>query len=273
MTHLLPAAAKSPAALLTALGLLGLAWTTAAPAQTIRDYREVDDPQGPHYYAPVTYAGAPYTGTLVDRRADGRVAAWKQIADGRADGLWLEWYPDGALRYRGAWRAGYQEGEQVYYHPNGLPRERSRLRRGKLEGPRVTYARDGRVVQRCGFLADTLAGPCVTYGELPPVADADWPEESSPRATVVETWPDGRPKLWREEDAGGRPDGRWLEWTEDGVLRYRAGWRRGLGEGVWTYYTRSGALRQFGVYRADTLVGPEWQREADSTIEDKAGER
>ena len=188
--------------------------------------------------------------------------AWKQIAEGYAHGEWLEWYPSGVLRYRGTWRAGRQEGEQAYYHPNGLPREVSYLRDGELDGPQTTYALDGRVVRRCGYLADVLQDSCLVSGALPPVADDAWPEEVAPVDTariVTEYWPDGRPKLWRETDAEGRAHGRWLEWTGNGALRYRAGWRDGLGDGVWTYYLPDGALRYYGVYRADTLVAVDFE--------------
>ena len=237
--------------------LLLLLGCAAAAQSPVRTYAEVANPQGPAYYDPVTVDGAAYTGTLVDRRADDRLAAWKQIVDGRADGEWLEWYPSGTLRYRGTWRAGRQEGEQVYYHPNGLPRERSYLRAGRLDGSQTTYALDGHVVRRCGYLQDVLQDSCLVFGALPPVATDTWPPEDADvdaSRVVTEFWPDGRPKLWREVDADGRAHGRWLEWTDNGVLRYRAGWRGGLGDGVWTYYLPDGALRYYGVYRADTLV-------------------
>ena len=154
--------------LVVSLLMLGYAVAAQSP---VRTYAEVTNPQGPAYYDPVTVAGAPFTGTLVDRHADGRLAAWKQIVDGRADGEWLEWYPSGVLRYRGAWQAGHQNGEQAYYHPNGLPRELSYLRAGQLDGPQITYALDGRVVRRCGYLDDELQDSCLVYGALPRVVD------------------------------------------------------------------------------------------------------
>ena len=133
----------------------------------------------------------------------------------------------------------------------------SHLRAGKLDGPQTTYALDGRAVRRCGYLADVLQDSCLAYDPLPPVATDAWPAEENDVDTsriITESWPDGRPKLWREVDAEGRAHGRWLEWTDNGALRFRAGWRDGKGDGVWTYYLPDGALRYYGVYRADTLV-------------------
>ena len=223
-------------------------------------YAEVENPAGPRYYDPVLYRDAPFTGVLVDRRADGRLAAWKQVRDGRVDGWWLEWFPGGALRYRGHWTAGVQDGVHAYFYANGLPREVGSKRGEAFEGLATAYLPDGRVAQRCGYLDGAQVGPCLEYAEVPAALPVEWGEPSG-REVATEFYPGGRPRLWREEDAEGRADGRWLEWLPDGTLRFRSGWRAGLGEGAWAYFHDDGRLRQLGVYRADTLVGDELQFE------------
>jgi antitoxin component YwqK of YwqJK toxin-antitoxin module len=47
--------------------------------------------------------------------------------DGQADGFWQEWDEEGRPRYFGEWSNGKGEGLWLYFHPNGVVRERSHV--------------------------------------------------------------------------------------------------------------------------------------------------
>lgn len=75
---------------------------------------------------------------------------------------------------------------------------------------------------------------------------------------IVEYFPDGRPKLWREVK-DGFADGLWLEWLENGNLRYRAYWKKGKGDGLWQYFHDNGTLRSEGFYNEDLAEGVHYE--------------
>jgi len=74
------------------------------------------------------------------------------------------------------------------------------------------------------------------------------------RTVVAEDFPDGKPKLYREE-VNGLAEGLWLEWYANGELRYRASWKEGMGYGLWEYFYENGSLRSRSVYVADQPTG------------------
>lgn len=75
---------------------------------------------------------------------------------------------------------------------------------------------------------------------------------------VVEYFPDGRPKLWREVK-DGFADGLWMEWLENGNLRYRAYWKKGKGDGLWQYFHDNGRIRAEGFYSEDLAEGVHYE--------------
>ena len=66
-----------------------------------------------------------YTGIISERYANGSPSLWKTMVNGKSEGLWLEWYPDGTLRYRAYWKNSLGNGKWEYFYPNGQLRSES----------------------------------------------------------------------------------------------------------------------------------------------------
>lgn len=66
-----------------------------------------------------------FTGIISDQYANGVPKLWKSLVNGKAEGFWLEWYPDGTLRYRAYWKNDLGHGRWEYFHPNGRLRSES----------------------------------------------------------------------------------------------------------------------------------------------------
>ncbi|WP_340201798.1 hypothetical protein [Ascidiimonas sp. W6] len=66
-----------------------------------------------------------YTGIISEQYANGSPSLWKTLINGKSEGLWLEWYPDGNLRYRAYWKNGLGNGKWEYFYPNGILRSES----------------------------------------------------------------------------------------------------------------------------------------------------
>lgn len=66
-----------------------------------------------------------YTGIISERYANGSPSLWKTLVNGKSNGLWLEWYPNGTLRYRAHWKDSKGNGKWEYFYPNGQLRSES----------------------------------------------------------------------------------------------------------------------------------------------------
>ena len=66
--------------------------------------------------------GELYTGKIADFYENGKPKLWREVKNGFADGLWMEWLENGNLRYRAYWRNGKGDGLWQYFHDNGKPR-------------------------------------------------------------------------------------------------------------------------------------------------------
>ena len=72
---------------------------------------------------------------------------------------------------------------------------------------------------------------------------------------IVETYPDGSPKLRYEVDADGARHGAHYEYDEQGVMRRSASFRKGQLHGVERHFRADGSLEQSAAYAAGELHG------------------
>jgi hypothetical protein len=68
----------------------------------------------------------PYTGVVLDRFADGSKKARYSLQQGKVEGVWIEWYQNGPVRFYSEWRNGRGDGPFVYFHKTGEVSERVR---------------------------------------------------------------------------------------------------------------------------------------------------
>lgn len=87
--------------------------------------------------------GTPFTGSVVDYYPNGTRKTRFQVLDGKIDGAWAEWHPDGAIRFYSEWRAGKGEGPFVYFHTNGEISERVTARADIWNGVAEGWHPDG----------------------------------------------------------------------------------------------------------------------------------
>ncbi|MGB7407282.1 MAG: hypothetical protein WA908_02155 [Pontixanthobacter sp.] len=70
--------------------------------------------------------GEPRVVEMRENHANGVLAKLYSTIDGKAEGLWQEWDEEGRPRYYGEWKNGKGEGVWLYFHPNGMVRDKSR---------------------------------------------------------------------------------------------------------------------------------------------------
>lgn len=89
--------------------------------------------------------GAPYTGVVADRWPSGRLKLLRSVENGRAAGLWSEWYEAGVVRYLAEWHPeGQGEGAWFYFHETGVVSDRTVYRRDTPVGPSEGWHANGR---------------------------------------------------------------------------------------------------------------------------------
>lgn len=88
--------------------------------------------------------GRPFTGIVADRWPSGQFKLLRGVEDGKATGLWTEWYASGATRYLAEWHPeGQGEGAWFYFHESGLVSERTVYRRDIPFGPSEGWHANG----------------------------------------------------------------------------------------------------------------------------------
>ena len=95
----------------------------------------------------------------------------------KRDGPWELYHEDGALSWRGNFRAGALHGPWAAHYENGQLQQTGTYSGGELDGPYETYDENGQLRfkgtynmgERCGeWIQD---GETVTYGPCPPGPD------------------------------------------------------------------------------------------------------
>lgn len=85
------------------------------------------------------------TTIISEQYANGSPKLWKTLVDGKAEGLWLEWYPDGTLRYKAYWKNNLGHGKWEYFHPNGQLRSESFYLEDIGQGIERSYFNNGQL--------------------------------------------------------------------------------------------------------------------------------
>lgn len=105
----------------------------------------------------------PVTGIVESYYENGNKLARYSVVDGMVQGIWLEWYEDGPLRFYGEWQDSKAEGLILYFHPNGEISERAYARADLYNGPVEGWTVDGKKAF-AGILKDNER---LSYTEYP----------------------------------------------------------------------------------------------------------
>jgi hypothetical protein len=186
-------------------------------------------------------------------------------AEGRPDGLVRAWRADGSLATEYQHRAGARDGAFRRFHPDGSVAR---------EGVFVAGQPHGLMTAR-GYEGDSpepLQSCCVPEGawqlqheyDNGHLADIRWYDRAGvhilPSGKPHPVRPDGVPRQARFDEGRdqwvltryseqGMPQGVWLRWARDGVLRERDEYLEGKAHGLWQRFDATGALAEEGGWR------------------------
>ncbi|WP_299212825.1 hypothetical protein [uncultured Dokdonia sp.] len=104
-----------------------------------------------------------YTGIISEQYANGSPALWKTLVNGKTEGLWLEWYPNGVLRYRAYWKNSLGNGRWEYFYPNGQLRSESFYINDITQGIYKSYHENGQLKYDATYIDGKKEGLEFTY--------------------------------------------------------------------------------------------------------------
>ncbi|MBF5059556.1 hypothetical protein NEPTK9_001070 [Candidatus Neptunochlamydia vexilliferae] len=159
-----------------------------------------------------------------------KVAEYSQNEEGKLEGPYKSWFPDGALQNDCHYASGQFEGEQKQYYPSGQI---------KLFGHYKNKVRDGLFEQ--------------WYEDGNPALRAVF-KEGNKDGEFVEWYSNGQMRL-KKHFVNSLFHGEQREWHEDGVLRLEARYDQGKKDGTFRSWAENGVLIFEGTFDQDRPMG------------------
>ena len=184
--------------------------------------------------------------------------------DGKRQGLWKEYYPNGELRSIGKYlnsimvdewkfyfedkriemvgsynKKGKKVGEWLWYYPDGSPLTIENYVDGDLDGPYVEYDEEGKELSKGEYIVGEKDGAWVyRYGEMLEKGSYD---DGRQNGTWRVSYPSGKTASEFNYDAGVI-HGKFTIYWENGRTKLSGKYNAGEPEGVWQKYDEEGNL-------------------------------
>ncbi len=126
------------------------------------------------YYSPnenKPNSGTLYSGWGKELYGNGKVCRLGQFTDGKANGIWAEWYYEGPLESHSIIKEGKKNGLHTTWFENGQKRSQANYRDGKKDGLSTEWFENGQKKSEDNFAKDKLISSVVwkPNGEKCPV--------------------------------------------------------------------------------------------------------
>ena len=153
--------------------------------------------------------------------------------DGKMDGKWTYYYPDGKLEMEGFFNKNKPDREWVWYYPTGIKKREESYMFGKLEGLYSEYDSLENVILKGEYFDDARVG--------------EW------FYSVGDIIEEGSYEL-------GAKDGDWKHYYSDtGKLRFVGSYRKGDADGTHKWYYPNGNIEIVGEYRVGSK-NKDWKK-------------
>ncbi len=201
---------------------------------------------------------------------------WELVARdpaGKPEGLARTWRADGTLSGEYEYRAGERDGAFKRFHPDGSIAREGLYVAGQQHGTMIARGYDGP-----GMTPEPLQSCCVPPGawqlqhdfEHGRLVDVRWydragihilrsgaPHPPRPEGVPREANFDESSDWWVQAipSSEGSPDGVWLRWAQDGLLRERDEYIGGKAHGLWQRFDAAGKLTDESEWRGGIRSG------------------
>ncbi len=132
---------------------------------------------------------APFTGTVVEYFAPGRLQSRSVVSNGLLHGVSEGWHTNGVRQVAEIFVAGRSEGVRVKWYPSGAKMSEAEIVAGKLNGTFRRWHENGKLAEQIELRADQPHGPSIAFYESGCVKARVQMERGRPVST--ETFKDG----------------------------------------------------------------------------------
>jgi antitoxin component YwqK of YwqJK toxin-antitoxin module len=212
----------------------------------LRDTLEERGPEGEKlFYAPDSQT--PYTGWAKRMHDNGKVKMLWHGNGGKVEGLSTRWHDNGQKAAESTYKDGEREGPYTKWHDNGEKKHEVTYKNGKLEGLATRWDKNGEAVLQAHFkngkrllenapdlddpeILEEIVGKAAEWDTLKQVGLLYHVEGNpEPYTGWIKKLHDNGKVAALGMLKGGKPDGLWTLWQDDGQkeeeVRYRDGRR------------------------------------------------
>ena len=153
-----------------------------------------------------------------------------ELRDGKKEGIWEIYYPDGKLMARETYAAGQLHGWVHTFHPNGKSASREFWQEDLLEDSAYYFYPEGSLHRKGRYQNGLYEGCWLSF------------------------FPDGIPEQ-RIQYLRGMPDGRFENWRQDGSRLEEGTYREGKKDGQYIFYGSKNRISVLAQYCLDEPCG------------------
>lgn len=171
---------------------------------------------------------------------DGALKAEGAYRNDEKYGPWKYFYPDGSLEQEGSYLRGLPDGFWVWYHPNGQEWREEEYVMGKEDGPSLEYDKEGQIIAQGEYIEGEKEGPWKFKLN-------DYREEGAYfEGRRQGSWrhyqlsPEAEQLIFEGLYENGVPQGLHQYFWPNGQLRRRGQYRNGRKDGIWEYFNKEG---------------------------------
>lgn len=170
-----------------------------------------------------------------------------EIRDGKREGLWEFYYPDGKLMARENYSGGRLHGRSVSFYPDGVIAQTENWENDLLEDSAFYFHPNGRLHRRGIYRAAMYEGLWLTWYPDGRPEQAGTYRHGLPEGEFTNWFPNGNRKETGRYQAG-KQDGQFVFYTEGRkeLIELLAQYCSGVPCGVWVWYDKKGRPRTSG---------------------------
>ena len=175
-----------------------------------------------------------------------RASEGKMDAEGKKQGLWNEFYPDGKLKAKGDYKDNLKEGKWIYFYPDGVVEQEGVFAKGKPEGIWKWYYPNGALLREENYKKGKEEGKMTEYaitGEIigegqyyDGLRDGQWKFQNGEY-------------IAEGEYIEGKMVGKWIQTFPSGGIAFEGEYFDGDENGTHRYFYPDGKLREERIYR------------------------
>ena len=202
-------------------------------------------------------AGKPMRhGPYYKYHSNGQKAVQGSFVNGKANGLFVFWLPDGSKAEEKGYQNGQLSGAYVKYGKENQKVIEGRYLGGKKNGKFTYYGKAGRLKQEASFRDNIKEGVWTTFNR-----------DGQPRSrfTYKDGKKNGKAELFYTNGSvrsqgtfvENEPHGQWTNFFPEGNPKSQGSYADGEKSGVWTFYRRQGGISKVVTYENGRAVRKE----------------